>query len=147
MATYDLRSKIAGQYPYDTSVVRGGSPVVKMSKIIDAEAATVVKGSALTTADIAQLFDIPAYALIQAVLINVLTAEGAACTIDVGDSGSASRYANDLNVNATGLTVYSTNYSVGATAIDFRVTFNTAATDLFKAEVSVCYLDMACTAS
>jgi hypothetical protein len=147
MATYDLRKKIAEQYPHDTSVVRGGSPVVKMSKILDTEAATVVKGSALTTADIAQLFDIPAYALIQAVMINVLTTEGAACTIDVGDSGSASRYANDLDVNATGLTVYSTNYSVGATAIDFRVTFNTAATNLFKAEIAVCYLDMSCTAS
>jgi len=144
MATYDLRQRVPNQYPYDVSVLRSGAQV-KLSCVFDGVAAALVKGSALTTADIAQMFTIPAKALIQTVMINVLTAEGAACTIDVGDSGSASRYANDLDVNATGLTVYSTNYSVGASDIDFRITTNTAATDTFVAEITVCYLDMSCT--
>lgn len=146
MATYDLRNRIPNQYPYDSAKTSGGSPIVKVSKIVDASAAAVVKGSALTTADIMQMIVVPANSLILSVFINVLTAEGAACTIDVGDGGSASRYANDLDVNATGATVYSTPYSVGTSDIDIRVTTNTAATDAFVAELTVVYVDMTCSA-
>lgn len=145
MATYDLRHRAdANKFPHNTEWSTGVAK--KQAKVFNAKNAAAVKGSALTTADIAQLFDIPAYSLILGVTVNVKTAEGAACTIDVGDSGSASRYFNDLDVNATGVSSYITPYFVTADT-DLRVTLNTAATDVFIAEIVVVYIDVTCQAT
>ena len=64
---------------------------------IAAELAATVDGSA---ADIVQIWDIPQGCIIEKVLMNVTTAEGAAATVAVGDGDSAACYMAATSINA-----------------------------------------------
>lgn len=63
-------------------------------------------GTALTTGDIIQAIEIPANTIVLGVHCRVKTAEGAACTADVGVTGvSANGFLNDVNLNSTSTSV------------------------------------------
>lgn len=47
---------------------------------------------------------LPAGAIVTGGFIAVMTAYSAACTLDIGDAGTANRYANDIDIAATGTT-------------------------------------------
>lgn len=58
-------------------------------------------------ADVLQVFAIPAETLVLGVYYKVLTAEGAAGTVDIGDDGSANRFGNNVNLNSTSTNTWS----------------------------------------
>jgi hypothetical protein len=74
-----------------------------------------IDGSAITTADVLELLNVPAYDRVMSVYVETLTAAGVASTMNVGDDGSATRFANahDLNVVGT-ITSYVTGYTYTA---------------------------------
>lgn len=59
--------------------------------------------------------EIPAGAIVTGGFIAVTTAYSDTCTLDIGDAGTANRYANDVNIAATGTTNLSiTGYEASA---------------------------------
>jgi hypothetical protein len=66
-------------------------------------AARVAAGAAaLAATDTLEVLPVPANCLVLAVGVQVTKAEGATATMDVGDSGSATRFVSNANLNATG---------------------------------------------
>jgi len=74
-----------------------------------------IDGSAITTADVLELLNVPAYDRVMSVYVVTLTAAGVASTMNVGDDGSATRFANGHNLNVVGTkTSYVTGYTYTA---------------------------------
>lgn len=68
--------------------------------------------------------------------IDVTVAEGAACTIDVGDSASATQWLNDLDINALGSTLAAATTLKGYNTANYvSVLFNSNATDVVVFDV------------
>jgi len=81
---------------------------------------------------------IPAGFAVLNVSIDVTVAEGAACTIDVGDSASAVQWLDDFSVNALVHTLAaSTTLKAYAAANYVSVLFNSAGTDAVIFDVCV----------
>lgn len=59
--------------------------------------------AALAAADVLEVISLNAFTYVLAVFARVLTAEGAACTIDVGDGVAANAFLDDFNLNAVGM--------------------------------------------
>lgn len=77
-----------------------------------ADLAATIDGSA---SDVIQLWDIPAGTHIQAVLVNVTTAEGAAATITIGDGTSAAGFLASTSINSVAATGTIITDAFGAT--------------------------------
>ncbi len=97
--THDATGQFAGTHvPYYEGAGRFG--VLRFHVDMAAVAAAlgaVVDGSA---SDVVQLWDIPAGTHILSVRVNVLTAEGAAATVAVGDGDSTAGFMAALSINA-----------------------------------------------
>ena len=65
-----------------------------------AAARTAAGVAALAATDTLEIVKLPANTLVLAVGIQVTTAEGATATVDLGDSGSATRYLTNANLDA-----------------------------------------------
>lgn len=78
------------------------SVTLDFAKIAAARSAAGV--AALAATDTLEVLPLPAGALVLAVGAQVTKAEGATATMDVGDSGSATRYLSNADLNATGNT-------------------------------------------
>ena len=66
---------------------------------------------------------LPPGAIVVGGLLAVIGAYTAACTLDIGDAGIGARYANDVNIAATGVTALTlTGYEVTAANGDITIT-------------------------
>lgn len=107
---------------------------VEFAKIKNAD------GSALTVAEILELIGVQKNERIMSLFIKTLTAAGQACTMDVGDGGSATRFANGHNLNVVGTeTLYVTGYNYPA-ADTIDLSFNTNAPGDAVAHIEVVIL-------
>ena len=101
MATpFDFTTRDGAVYPHDTTVDSGGGSV-KLSKIFNAAQAIDSNGTAIVANDVFQLLKIPAGFFVHSVTVKVTTANGAACTFDVGDGATPDGYHDGLNGNST----------------------------------------------
>lgn len=64
-----------------------------------ATARTAAGSSALAAADVMQLIGVLAKTWVVATFIRVVTAEGATCTVDLGDGADTDGYQNDSDIN------------------------------------------------
>lgn len=97
-------------------------------------------GAALTVADILQMIGVQKNERIMSLFIKTLTAAGQACTMDVGDGGSATRFATAHNLNVVGTeTLYVTGYNYPA-ADTIDLSFNTNAPGDAVAHIEVVIL-------
>lgn len=110
---------------------------------INADAANA--GAGYGAGDTLKFMAVPAGAVVYGVQVEIDTAEGAACTFDVGDSASATGYFS--NVDANNATVDSAILTYGASAPkyyaatdDLLITFDSATTDAFKGWVRVIFM-------
>jgi len=62
----------------------------------------------LTSADTYKVLTIGAGVMITGIYVNVVTAEGAADTVDIGDSAGATTFHNDLSLNSAVVTALTT---------------------------------------
>jgi hypothetical protein len=92
-------------HPYSQS--ENLSPVITVTKDFDVAAAAVENGTAVLANDVFELIDVPANTFVHGVRVDVLTAEGAASTIDVGDGATADGYHDGLDANDATVNVYS----------------------------------------
>ena len=67
----------------------------------------------LTASDVIQALDIPEGTFVSHVAIDVMTAEGAAGVVDVGDGDDPDGWDEDVDINATGKTVGDGAYAGG----------------------------------
>lgn len=102
MATIDLRSGTG--FP-----AKEGRHVV-LTKRVDASVNNIGSG------DTVQFFNIPAKTRVERVMVYIVTAEGGVATYTLGDAGSATRYLNGANLNATAGTIQYGDGATGATA-------------------------------
>lgn len=122
-------------HPYSSSV--RVNPVRVLTGIVDftkklSSSATSAGGVASDTVKVIQ---IPANTAVLAVRTHVVTAEGATCTIGVGDSGSATRYGSALNINTTTNNL-STTANLYSSADDLTITLgHTTANAVVRFEV------------
>jgi len=91
---------------YQTNAIN--SQVSLIENIIDFSKLNVA------ASDVVQVAKIPAGAIVRDVIVTVLTAEGATCTADVGDTGDADGWIDDANLNAVGA-------KLSLPAIDYKV--------------------------
>jgi len=109
--------------------------VFVMRTVLDCAEANA--GSGLASGDSAQVLNLPANHHVMSVRAQVLEAEGATMTFDVGDSGSNTRWHNGLDGNATSTEAIDTTVTSGTAADDIRVHVNNAAS---KARIEVAAL-------
>lgn len=132
-----------------------GKGVFRVYKTFDlAKLATDLNdGTAFTTNDVIEALEVPANTLVMGVHCKVHKAEGAACTIDVGDAGDADGFLNDVNINSTSTSVftghalgYGTDHGIGHlyTAADtIDITCNSAGTNAAVITLSAIMVDLA----
>lgn len=85
--------------------------------------------TALTDGDILEVISVPAKTAVLAVSLDVTTAEGGTCTVDIGDGATADGYLDGVNANTTasychldGATDYATGkYYSAADTIDLKM--------------------------
>lgn len=78
------------------AVTRLGTQVVTAQEVIDFTKATVASGNTVN------LLKIPAKAIVHNVSVIVETAEGASCTMEVGDGSDADYFIDSVELNTTG---------------------------------------------
>lgn len=91
-----------------------GKGIFRMYKTFDlAKLATLLNdGTAFTSSDVLEAFQVPANTLVLGVHCKVHKAEGAACTIDVGDGADPNGFLNAVNINSTSTSVF-TGHALG----------------------------------
>lgn len=92
-------------HPY--SQLENLSPMYTVEKTFDAAAAAVKNGTAILANDVFELITVPAGTFVHGVRVDVLTAQGAASTFDVGDGATADGYHDGLDANDATVNVYS----------------------------------------
>jgi hypothetical protein len=109
-----------------------------------AAARSAVGAAALAATDTLEVIPLPAGSVVLAAGAQVLTVEGAAGTIDLGDSGSATRYLSNFDVNALSNSASALAAPVySGTASFIRVTIDTASIDVAKVRVWALVADAA----
>ena len=113
-----------------------GNDVISKTVRVDFSALNSAAGVGAT--DVVNVMKVPQGAHVFHVGIEVVTVEGGVATIDVGDGGSAARYANDLDINALAITNYNGGYTYTAEdTIDILA--NTASTGVAVVDVTVVF--------
>ena len=109
-----------------------------------AAARTAAGATALAATDTLVIGVLPKGSYVVAAALTVERAEGAAATIDVGVSGSATLWASSFDLNAAvGTTVGVTNGARYQTAnTDILLTIDTNSTDFARVKVSLAVLNM-----
>lgn len=85
-------------HPY--SQVTDLTPVKRVEAIFDASEAAVENGTAILANDVFQMITVPVNSFVLNVRAEVLTAEGATCTFDVGDGATADGYLDGVDGNS-----------------------------------------------
>lgn len=87
-------------------------------------------GTLYASSDTIKIFTIPKGSQLLNVAYEVLTAEGAAATFDLGDSGTANKFFNDANMNAAAGTLAAYTTTEFFTSEDYVVLLlNSASVD------------------
>jgi hypothetical protein len=109
-----------------------------------AAARTAAGATALAATDTLVIGTLPKGSYVVAAALTLVRAEGAAATIDVGVSGSATLFANSFDLNvAVGTTVGVTNGARYQTAnTDILMTIDTNSTDVARVKVALVMIDM-----
>ncbi len=109
-----------------------------------AAARTAAGATALAATDTLVIGTLPKGSYVVAAALTLVRAEGAAATIDVGVSGSATLFANSFDLNAAvGTTVGVTNGARYQTAnTDILMTIDTNSTDVARVKVALVMIDM-----
>lgn len=94
----------------------------------------------LVATDIVNLLDLPAGILIMAIKVEVITAQGAACTADFGTTGTPTKYQSNTNLNALASTLFVTPTYLSAA--ETLVMTADSTTNLAKIRVQVVAIDM-----
>lgn len=101
-----------------------------------AAARSAAGATALAAADTLEVIPLPAGSVVLAAGAQVLTVEGAVATMDLGDSGSATRYLSNFDLNASSNSASALAepfYSAAASFI--RVTLDHNSIDVAKVRV------------
>lgn len=114
--------------------------VHKFEVLLDFAAIAVARSAAgaaaLAATDTLEVIPLPAGAVVLAAGAQVLTVEGAVATMDLGDSGNATRYLSNLDLNALSNSASALAAPVySATASFIRVTLDTSSIDVAKVRV------------
>jgi hypothetical protein len=109
-----------------------------------AAARSAAGAAALASTDTLEIIPLPAGSVVMAAGAQVLTVEGAAATVDLGDSGSATRYLSNFDLNATSnsASALAEPYYV-ATAAPIRLTIDSNNVDVAKVRVWALVADAA----
>ena len=111
------------------------------AKIAAARSAAGV--AALAATDTLAIATLPKGALILGSGITIVKAEGAAGTIDLGITGDATLFANDLSLNAAaGTTAGSTTQAYLTADTSVVMLINTNSIDTAKVKIVISYVDM-----
>jgi hypothetical protein len=101
MATpFDFTNRDGAVFPHDTMIDSGGG-TVRLCKVFNIAEAVASNGTAALANDVFQVFSIPAGWFVHSITVQVVTAEGAASTIDVGDGATADGYHDGIDMNST----------------------------------------------
>lgn len=107
-----------------------------------AAARSAAGAAALAATDTLEVIPVPAGALVLAVGVQVTTAEGATATMDVGDSGSSTRYLSNADLNAVGHTASAlTSPYLYTSASNIRITLDHSSIDAAVARVWAVIVD------
>jgi hypothetical protein len=106
-----------------------------------AAARTAAGAAALAATDTLVLYTVPAHTLVLASAIEVLTAEGAVATVDLGDAALATRFFTNKNLNAVATTSNVTPFYYTA-ATPILLTIDSASIDVAVARVAMLVVDM-----
>lgn len=121
-----LGGLLSATYNYKGGVVSGtaagsasnpggfGVGVIELDFVAIAAARVAAGQTAITTADVLQVFTVRAGTWVPAVFVRPTTAEGATMTIDVGDGTDGAGYINNGDINATTMlsSLITTTYSL-----------------------------------
>jgi hypothetical protein len=109
-----------------------------------AAARTAAGATALAATDTLVIGVLPKGSYVVAAALTLVRAEGAAATIDVGVSGSATLWANSFDLNAAvGTTVGVTNGARYQTAdTDILMTIDTNSTDVARVKIALAVVNM-----
>jgi hypothetical protein len=137
------------KYPH--SAIVDDTPVKKVTIIFSGADATTTKGAAIAQNDVLPLINIPAGSFVLPVAAKVLTVEGGASTVDIGDGATADGYLDGLDINALTDTQSFTadtteafgagKYYAAADTIDLKLMTGTAAAVVIA--VSAVYIVLA----
>jgi hypothetical protein len=109
-----------------------------------AAARAAVGASALVATDTLEVIPLPAGSVVLAAGAQVLRVEGAAATVDLGDSGSATRYLSNFDLNASSNAASALAAPVYSAAASFiRLTLDTNSTDAARVRVWALVADAA----
>lgn len=136
-------NKGTAAYPESTrGAVHKFEVLLDFAKI--AAARTAAGATALAATDTLEIIPVPAGSVVLAAGAQVLTVEGATATMDLGDSGSATRYLSnfDLNAATNSASALSNPYYV-ATAAPIRITLDHNSIDVAKVRVWALIADAA----
>ena len=101
MATpFDFTTRDGKVFPHDTMIDSGGGSV-RLCKRFNIAEAVASNGTAALANDVFQLFKIPAGWFVHSVTAKVITAEGAASTVDIGDGATNDGYHDGIDMNST----------------------------------------------
>jgi hypothetical protein len=109
-----------------------------------AAARSAASATALASTDTLEVIPLPAGSVVLAAGAQVLTVEGATATVDLGDSGSATRYLSNFDLNASSNSASALAepyYSANASFI--RVTLDNNGVDVAKVRVWALVADAA----
>ena len=117
---------------YDLTQGSGNFPFQDMSKHFAVEATLDCSKQNMVASDVAEMLNIPAQTLVSRVYWQVLTAEGATLTFDVGDGAGATGFLSGKNgnsvangISALALTAGSPNTVTGYTGGKYYDTADT----------------------
>lgn len=129
---------LAASYTNRTSVMRY---VIDFAKI--AAARSAAGAAALASTDTLVLATLPKGTHIVGGMVKLLTAEGAAATIDLGMTGSLTLFANDFDCNTTVGTIVAGTTALALTAdTNVVMTVNSNSMDVAKVELAIIVIDV-----
>ena len=113
-----------------------GNDVISKTVVVDF--AVLNDGAGVGSADIVNVLNVPKGAVMLHIQQNVLTAEGGAATIDLGDSAGATVYQSNLDINAVASSAAGLIKSYAA-ADTIILTCDTAAVNVAKIHFTFMY--------
>lgn len=120
-ATKDIRVGTANAVTYATNFKQ----VENMATTVIVRGVTYDSSKVgLTAAQSVSVIDIPANHMVIAVGAECVTAQGATCTVDVGDEAGATQYLSNFDANSAGnkAVAAASTWKVYTTANDIRIT-------------------------
>jgi hypothetical protein len=124
------------------SAIVDDTPVKKVTIIFSGADATTTKGTTIATSDVFPLINIPAGSFVLSVAAKVLTVEGGASTVDIGDGATTNALTDAQSFTADTTEAFGAGkYYAAADTIDLKLMTGTAAAVVIA--VSAVYIVLA----